>query len=991
MATTVILSNGREVVFSDELSDEEIYRRAKQMDEQQMREQQPMLANPNAVQPRSTITGMTPDEAQARASAGLEAAKPALALGARIVGPVAAGVLAPAAIPAGIAGATAVGLTSLIGAGAGATSEFVAQTIEQLDKDRVEYDPNAITAATIAGLAPMKTTGSLAARTSTNVGSALGTSELSRFIAMGKDAEGNSRYTPFEEDVAGYGLRYGVPLAFAGLASAAGSTAARSKEAQANIARVQSERGPNATVALSEAIPDFAETERAAYARQSLLADEIISNLDAPIGPKIESYFKDIPDIAPIREDLMAKRDLLTQLQDDYNLAKSNYSKAASEAANARAASGRDAPSLVAKAELAGFQETAARVKLLDTVTKQLKGIEGRSLDSVSAAVRDNNVRGIVSAADNHMKAAIKDAYKLAGYENNTPVVSMPDIFEEIDLLGKNPQSHLSNNLIRKQMKEIVESYVMANNVDGNKLDLLKFRQLRNSSRDALVASGMSEGDARSVASDAYDAVARAANRYIKRTNASYFPAWEAAQSLARSHFVAQDTPAYQLITADPKLNAQISDTLYQSIKEGGKASQAAQDFRKIATTIAASYDKTDPFGQRRAIEAADIFVRNLNTSLADAALSQSRIIGKGVRKGLDAFSLDKLASELDALDSVGFKPEQLGIGTSGMIRSLARVFDLSKTTKTVTQKELNDFLDAAAVIGGDRAAWKLDYQRAVRDNLIAAGAKEKGQTAARMTVAAKKAGITLRDAEKALVDARNDPLVRMFEDSNFKLASDPANNGNWVGKILTMPKESITRLVNAFRDRGDFESLENLRIAAAANIMRQYESSVEGVVPRAKLKELHEFFYKSGNDNDEIRRRFIALVGNDEYSNLERTFGRPIKNIVEVKENIMDATKAGRLAGLSVRQRQNAGDRKVNVTAYADLKSITDMLRNGRYNTIYKMYVDPKWAPKVAAASGELASAISRNPTLGTILNLSRSRDERNRDGQQTNSTPVR
>jgi hypothetical protein len=545
--------------------------------------------------------------------------------------------------------------------------------------------------------------------------------------------------------------------------------------------------------------------------------------------------------------------------------------------------------------------------------------------------------------------------------------------------------------LIRKQMKEIVESYVMANNVDGNKLDLLKFRQLRNSSRDALVASGMSEGDARSVASDAYDAVARAANRYIKRTNASYFPAWEAAQSLARSHFVAQDTPAYQLITADPKLNAQISDTLYQSIKEGGKASQAAQDFRKIATTIAASYDKTDPFGQRRAIEAADIFVRNLNTSLADAALSQSRIIGKGVRKGLDAFSLDKLASELDALDSVGFKPEQLGIGTSGMIRSLARVFDLSKTTKTVTQKELNDFLDAAAVIGGDRAAWKLDYQRAVRDNLIAAGAKEKGQTAARMTVAAKKAGITLRDAEKALVDARNDPLVRMFEDSNFKLASDPANNGNWVGKILTMPKESITRLVNAFRDRGDFESLENLRIAAAANIMRQYESSVEGVVPRAKLKELHEFFYKSGNDNDEIRRRFIALVGNDEYSNLERTFGRPIKNIVEVKENIMDATKAGRLAGLSVRQRQNAGDRKVNVTAYADLKSITDMLRNGRYNTIYKMYVDPKWAPKVAAASGELATAISRNPTLGTILNLSRSRDERNRDGQQTNSTPVR
>jgi hypothetical protein len=289
--------------------------------------------------------------------------------------------------------------------------------------------------------------------------------------------------------------------------------------------------------------------------------------------------------------------------------------------------------------------------------------------------------------------------------------------------------------------------------------------------------------------------------------------------------------------------------------------------------------------------------------------------------------------------------------------------------------------LDNAAIIGGDRAAWKLEHKRAVRDLLIASGAKERGALAARAEVAAKNAKLSLRDAERAQAEALNDPLVRMFQDSNFKISSDEANNGNILGKMMTMPKDTIAKLVNAFKERrtpADFENLENLRVAAAAQIMRQYESSINGLVPRVKLKELHDFFYKAGPE-DEIRKKYIALLGKDEFDNLERNFGRPIKGIVQTTEQLTDASREGSRSTIAVRPRQTFGD-GVNITIYGDFKKAVDLIRNGRYNTLYKMYVDPKWAPKVQAAGGALDMAINKTPALGAILNISRDRDDRNR-----------
>lgn len=981
MPTTVILSNGREVVFSDELSDEEIFRRAKQMDEAE----QAMLANPNAMQPRSTVTGMTANEAQARASAGLEAFKPAAAMAARVGLPIAAAVAAPIALPAAAAAtAGGVALSAGIGALSGAGSEFVAQTIEQLERDKVQYDPRAISASALAGAAPMIRGGSLATRVGVNVPSALGTSELSRFIAMGEDEQGKSRYTPFEDSISGYAYRYGLPVALAGAGSLGGSTAARSKEAQANIARIQSDRGAGSRVTLSEAIPDYINIERAAIARGSQLADDILNDLSAPIGPKIEAYFKDIPDVDPIFRDLEAKRDLFNRVQDDYLKAQAVADRAAQEAQAARAASGRDATAKVAKANLDAFQATAAKVKLSETVLKELKGVESRSIGSVSAGVRDNNLRSLITSADNHMKSAIDDAYALAGYDNNTPVVSLPDVMEQIDAMAKNPKNRLSNPGVRDEMKEIVENYFLEKKVDGNKLDLLHFKRIRNDMENRLVLKNLSESEAAATARDAYNAIADAADSYIARTNPQYMPAWSAAQSLAKSRFDVIGTPTFKIVTADPKVSAEISNTLYKSMKESGRASQVADDVRKIATTIAASYDATNPVGRNLAIDAANRFVANMNSSLADALLSETRLIGKGVRTGLDAFDPDKIATELDALDAVGFRPEQLGLGTSKTMRSLARVIDISekaKGAKMITQAELNEFLDNAAIIGGDRAAWKLEHQRAVRDMLIASGAKERGNAAARAEVAARNAKLSLRDAELARAKALSNPLVRMFEDSNFKISSDEANNGNLLGKMMTMPKDTLAKLVNAFKERrspSDLENLEKLRVAAAAQIMRQYESSINGLVPRVKLKELHDFFYKAGPE-DEIRKKYIALLGKDEFDNLERNFGRPIKGIVQTTEQLTDASREGTRSAIAVRPRQTFGN-DVNITFYGDFKRAVDLIRNGRYNTLYKMYVDPKWAPKVQAAGGALDMAINKTPALGAILNISRDRDDRGR-----------
>ena len=58
-------------------------------------------------------------------------------------------------------------------------------------------------------------------------------------------------------------------------------------------------------------------------------------------------------------------------------------------------------------------------------------------------------------------------------------------------------------------------------------------------------------------------------------------------------------------------------------------------------------------------------------------------------------------------------------------------------------------------------------------------------------------------------------------------------------------------------------------------------------------------------------------------------------------------------------------------------LREIIGLEQAGRYKTLYTLYIDPKWAPRFAAAGSNIDKFVANNPVNATVLKLAMSQDD--------------
>ena len=183
---------------------------------------------------RSTVTGMTPSEAQATAELGMrdltEASRQSAAASMRYGVPIAAGVGAAMAAPVTL---PAIGLGALIsgtGAATGYLGDYLAQSIELAGKEGEPSQREALAAGIRSGV-PVKFAGKFTPRFLFNSAAMLSANEGAEIIEKGNDYS-----VPTTKAEAA--IRWGLPIGMATAVSKVGQVANRATAADVNLLKI---------------------------------------------------------------------------------------------------------------------------------------------------------------------------------------------------------------------------------------------------------------------------------------------------------------------------------------------------------------------------------------------------------------------------------------------------------------------------------------------------------------------------------------------------------------------------------------------------------------------------------------------------------------------------------------------------------------------------------------------------------------------------------
>lgn len=886
-----------------------------------------------------------------------EAARKALAFTTRAALPIAAGIAtAPASLPAAAA----------IGIGSGMIGEYLGQVLDKVDNPEIERSSAAIISAGVGNSFPGLQMGTVPARLAVNMGANIGTQEIADFINTGKFREAPKTTSEAL-------LRFGLPTAFGAVGAFGGRASQLSEESAVNRALAGKGRGATPTIALSEAVPSMTVAEQKAYARGNQRAIELLGDIRADIGGVIDSTFP-YATAEKARQTLMDARGRLEGLQAAALRAEEQFQIAQAQADRLMASGAAGTAAANADARLKAFNATVAKLTYSNEVA-DLFGASGMSLGEVALGARNQNIRALAKTADDFVVSVIDSAYEFAGLERNSRVMSAETFADALSKAAKRGNNPLSDNSARDAFVGRVQALLEKTAPADGLLTLEDWKRLKGQVFNSLELPGQSQASKKALRAAAYEVLSDAADSYLASNNPAALEPWKTAQGLAAARFGSIQSDVWEAMV-DGK-----SDQIFNSILNEGKRGDTAVGLKNIEKMIRATYNPAQRGSRETAFDAATAFRRLVNDNLKYGVLGNAQIVGTGLRAGLDVFDPEKIASTLDTLSARGIAITPLGLGTPKQIRALARVNSMGGA-KTVSRDDVNLFLDQVQALGEDRAAWAVSYSNAVRDELIAGGAKAKAKAAANARQAARNAKIDA-DAAKALeMSARADPLVELMEGTNLKLSGDDANNAKHVGRFLAMPENVIKEATDRLQKSGRASDLEELRIAATSQVMRQFETVANGGGTIADLKRIGDFFFNQNNENIAARNQFRALLGDVRYKNLEQNFGEPVRRALQTQNTLTSGVGDGS-ALLMTRIRASGGGGEglpSRLGAVVGLNPLMDMARDGYYSTMYKAYIDPQWAPLVREASGSIDLAINKSPSFGTLMGIYRRRDEENR-----------
>jgi hypothetical protein len=808
-----------------------------------------------------------------------------------------------------------------------------------MSNNREKFDARKWGADTIRGSVPIKKYGTFWGTLLKNAGVGAADEALASYVQSG------------EVDGMGVGGAGALTGGLSSLGRLGGSVNRRVAQGQ----ELASTRGRDGSVLLSEVAPSMDATETMLASKGDKLVQESLNNLDVGLADLIT---RDFPNLVSTTEVATELGRLTRQVEPLRKAAQSAAaaSRKADEALNAfRTNASVAAPAAVKKAKELALEAIKSKAAYEGAV----KNAFGETLPDLSEMARGRRMErsaAMVEASDGVTSAKLNELYGAAGIGPNQPIASRKDIEGFLRAAGR-PGKKLEGKVARARIRAEIDNAF----TDGETITREQYEELRSNIADRLTAEGMLPKKANAIAAEAYRVVSQGANKYMKRNMPEPHKAFLIAQKTAAKNFDVRDADAIVAMR-----NGDAQGVLDAIVAEGGKG-PSFKSIQKYADFLGEAANPNDTASVAAAEGAKKAFLNDFFGIARDGVVDGAMNKASGSNMALDP---KKLAATLGKLEAEGFPVESLGLGSRQQISALARL-TTGRNQAGFTIDEVGKFLEDSKAIGINPAAQRVEYNRELRRLAMQGGISGIQKQGKRLKALQQAAKLDDEGAQAALNAAMNDDLVMFLNDTKMKLSRDPAQNADYARKLLSMDASLVRQFMGKIESSGRTASANQLREAVATDVMKSMLKSDPSGGLHINTQAAFDFFQST--DNQKQRATMQAVLGDDRWFSLLNDYGsalqalnRTLDTVKGKQSSIMSDVQQGARGRLPIR---GTGGALIGSVA-TNLKSVVDLVKGGQYKILYKVLIDPEWAPKFKAAGGDLEKFASQ-PVNATALRL--------------------
>jgi hypothetical protein len=880
-------------------------------------------------------------------------------------------------IAAGIATGPAGFLTTMgVMGGAGVAGELGAQAIEGQGIDKGEVAAQGIMAAVplsrVGALTPfmgnVKRAGVLALRGATQVGTTAAFEQGAEYV---RDPEGYR--LPQTRKEAWDRLTSPTALIGGGIAVGGGALESVSK----NMARSQAmraERGSGTGMLASELSDEFIPLE----ARRFLVGDSRVRtamrDLYADIDQTVLDSIANAPDSNTIAAQIAPAVGKLKKLQAAAQEAEA-ASVAAQEARRTAVEGAGEKMSALAEAATAKAAEAAKKKHLYEQGVDKVfgKSRPTPTLEALSPSANTATLSKVLKTTFDEQKAGLGRLFDEVGIDINDPLFTKDGVLRRIDELAKTKDSVFRGDEARAAAIAEVEAAFPSAPGQELKASRERYLNFRDDVANRLEQNGMIRSRAERYASELYGAVRGAADDFIAKTKPEKVEAWSRFNKTAANWFEHRDSAFIQDFV-DPS-----TGTLRQ-----GKAKEMVDRLvtgqTEGFTALSALGDAIAANGDEASVAAANSFKESVSSYIAKGVL-ESAVTNRtiGVAADTAIFDAATLYQTVNKLASSRFPVERLGLGTPKDLNALAKMAN----NKFLTKAEVDDFFSNLQTLGGDAAAARIEFRRAIRKELLEGGSKRINAAVQRKTELARRAKHTAESVQAELKAAQQDPLVVMFGEGNFNFTSDLTDSklSLAISDLRTVPTEQVARFMGAVEAKNPALA-QQIRARTAADIFASYADFVPGVTPETDVKNIRNLFFNPSDKYLKQRNAIRTIMGRQEFTNLQnladkiggrsRLEARLLRDMDARLAKPDDALR-GAIAAGSIAQ----GKTVTGQIYAASIGNVRNLWDNAQYSTLHYLYINPRSARNFASVGFNLDKFVNQSGLHRVALQIAERKDE--------------
>jgi len=919
--------------------------------------------------PRSAFSMVRPEISGATFAPEEETMRKGLTVGARYGAPIAVGVATGGVglVPAAITG---------LSAGAG---ETFAQFLEQRAGEREEISPTTVAASTIAGAAPIFQFKAAAVPAEqlispavksflATVSGQIGTTELSRYVEKG-EFEGIGKNQTLGQKATEAVFRWGLPVGAAWL-SAKGSELEKAVE---DVAAIRAEgRRP----ILMDIKPQYAELEAKNFRTKGTIARGLADEMDADMAGVLSAAFGDV---SPQSQSEIAS--MLAPYATAYDDAKSALIKARERSAVAddqlklaEATRSADLEKIKIAAEVAENERLIAENNF-DVVADGIFGKRAPIMsDKASLGALQRRVKAVAKAAEDGVDSGLDALYANTNLRPNDVVVSKQDVLRGIKSRKAKGRA-LEGDEARGDAERAVELFFG----DRETATLEQLRKFKKKIADNLPQGSTPDAAAR-YASAIYDTLTNASSRFIERTySEDVLSAFKEAQRRAAANFQTREGGAIELLKGGD------FEGFYKAVKAEGRLGNMMAELDAYANSLSrltGSAIQSGQIGTAKDIANINIarqFKKDVNNIILNGIIGES-IVGResGLSKVSDIIDPKKFIQNLGFFESQGFTLRQLGIDSKEVSKLIKANAMVGKDPLTVGQ--LNDFLELLPSTGGDVAAARIAYRKAVADGMIEAGAKEKTAAFSKAKKIADDAKLDEAARQAEFNMASSDPLTKFFSENGSMLIGNGAlQNSNWVDSIIKKDSGTINRFISSLQASGRNDVLMKLKEAAIASTVKRFVPDVDVTRQRLDAESIVAPFISNNREMVMQRENLKSILGKEEYDRMVALVVEPMRKVLVNKVALGQPiyNMAEDLKGLISTQAIATGRSTAGTLMSNAIMNTANLIERKYYGVLAGIWLNPKYSKQLVKAGYDLNRFAQLSEANRVAVQLAMKEDE--------------